>query len=150
MRITLTVLGRHADRDVVIEGDETTTVARLAESLAGQGGERPSNVVRLTRSKAPYGLGRAGSATEPAALWRDGRPLPPAQPALGLLRDGDLVTLDRDLAPATVAEEPGGVVEIRVVGGPAAGSVHRLGLGVHTIGSDPACAVPVADPLLPA
>ncbi|GHE33823.1 cell division protein FtsK [Streptosporangium violaceochromogenes] len=149
MRITLTVLGRHADRDVVIEGDETTTVARLAESLAGQGGERPSNVVRLTRSKAPYGLGRATSAAEPATLWRDGRPLPPAQPALGLLRDGDLVTLDHDLAPATVAEEPGGVVEIRVVGGPAAGSVHRLGLGVHTIGSDTACAVPVADPLLP-
>ncbi|GLK08534.1 FtsK/SpoIIIE domain-containing protein [Streptosporangium carneum] len=148
MRIMLTVLSEHADRDVVVEGDETTTVARLAESLTGQGGERPSNVVRLTRSKAPYGLGREAGAAPPT-LWLDGRPLDPSAPALGLLRDGDLVTLDRDLAAATVAEEPGGIVEIRVVGGPAAGSVHRLSLGVHTVGSDPACAVAVADPLLP-
>ncbi|WP_030907658.1 FtsK/SpoIIIE domain-containing protein [Streptosporangium amethystogenes] len=150
MRIMLTVLSEHADRDVVVEGDETTTVARLAESLAGQGGERPSNVVRLTRSKAPYGLGRDAAGAEPPALWLDGRPLDPDAPALGLLRDGDLVTLDRSLALATLAEEPGGIVEIRVVGGPAAGSVHRLSLGVHTIGSDPACSVAVSDPRLPA
>ncbi|MEV4380132.1 FtsK/SpoIIIE domain-containing protein [Streptosporangium sp. NPDC049644] len=150
MRIMLTVLSEHADRDVVVEGDETTTVARLAESLAGQGGERPSNVVRLTRSKAPYGLGRDAAGAEPPALWLDGRPLDPDAPALGLLRDGDLVTLDRSLALATLAEEPGGIVEIRVIGGPAAGSVHRLSLGVHTIGSDPACSVAVSDPRLPA
>ncbi|MEU8378343.1 cell division protein FtsK, partial [Streptosporangium sp. NPDC048865] len=150
MRIMLTVLNEHADRDVVVEGDETTTVARLAESLAGQGGERPSNVVRLTRSKAPYGLDRDSAGAEPPTLWRDGRPLDPAAPALGLLRDGDLVTLDRSLATATLAEEPGGIVEIRVVGGTAAGSVHRLSLGVHVIGSDPACSVAVADPRLPA
>ncbi|GAA2993496.1 FtsK/SpoIIIE domain-containing protein [Streptosporangium longisporum] len=150
MRIMLTVLGEHADRDIVVEGDETTTVARLAESLAGQGGERPSNVVRLTRSRAPYGLGRDAGGSGPPPLWLEGRPLDPSAPVLGLLRDGDLVTLDRSLATATVAEEPGGIVEIRVVGGPAAGSVHRLSLGVHTVGSDPACAVPVADPRLPA
>ncbi|OUC81182.1 hypothetical protein, partial [Streptosporangium minutum] len=65
MRIMLTVLSEHADRDVVVEGDETTTVARLAESLAGQGGERPTNVVRLTRSKAPYGLDHDSPGTEP-------------------------------------------------------------------------------------
>ncbi|MGW0059508.1 FtsK/SpoIIIE domain-containing protein [Streptosporangium sandarakinum] len=150
MRIMLTVLGEHADRDVVIEADETTTVGRLAESLSGQGGERPTNVVRLTRTKAPYGLGRDPAAAEPPDLWLDGRALDPGAPVLGLLRDGDLVTLDRDLAGATIAEEPGGIVEIRVVGGPAAGSVHRLGLGVHVVGSDPACAVSVPDPGLPA
>ena len=149
MRIMLTVLSEHTDRDVVVEGDETTTVARLAESLAGQTGERPTNVVRLTRSKAPYGLSRDSPGAEPPTLWLDGRPLAPTAPALGLLRDGDLVTLDRALAGITLAEEPGGIVEIRVVGGPAAGSVHRLSLGVHTIGSDPACAVSVPDPLLP-
>ncbi|MBG0827967.1 cell division protein FtsK [Planomonospora sp. ID67723] len=147
MRIMLTVLSEHADRDVMVEGDETTTVARLAEALAGQTGERPSNVVRLTRSKAPYGL---GETAETPSLWLDGRELPPEAPALGLLRDGDLVTLDRRLAAATLAEEPGGIVEVRVVGGPAAGSVHRLSLGVHVIGSGPACAVAVHDPLLPA
>nr|BFE86537.1 hypothetical protein GCM10020093_091380 [Planobispora longispora] len=73
----------------------------------------------------------------------------PDAPLLGLLRDGDLVTLDRRLAASTLAEEPGGIVEIRVIGGPGAGSVHRLGLGVHTVGSDPACAVSVRDPSLP-
>ncbi|GAA3444243.1 FtsK/SpoIIIE domain-containing protein [Planomonospora venezuelensis] len=146
MRIMLTVLSEHADRDVMVEGDETTTVARLAEALAGQG-ERPSNVVRLTRSKAPYGLGET-AGTPP--LWRDGRELPPGAPVLGLLRDGDLVTLDRRLAAATLAEEPGGIVEVRVVGGPAAGSVHRLSLGVHVVGSGPACTVALHDPLLPA
>ncbi|MFI7533311.1 FtsK/SpoIIIE domain-containing protein [Streptosporangium sp. NPDC049376] len=148
MRIMLTVLSEHTDRDVVVEGDDTTTVARLAEALAGQGGERPSNVVRLTRSKAPYGLDR-DIGSQPPPMWLDGRLLEPSAPALGLLRDGDLVTLERDLAAATLAEEPGGIVEIRVVGGPAAGSVHRISLGVHTIGSDPACAVSVADPMLP-
>ncbi|MGV9772265.1 FtsK/SpoIIIE domain-containing protein [Streptosporangium sp. NPDC003464] len=148
MRIMLTVLSEHADRDVMVEGDETTTVARLAESLAGQGGERPTNVVRLTRSKAPYGLGHDSPGAAPPTLWRDGRPLDPDAPALGLLRDGDLVTLDRDLAGATMAEEPGGIVEVRVIGGPAAGSVHRLSLGVHTVGSDPACGVAVPDPRL--
>ncbi|MFJ2031534.1 FtsK/SpoIIIE domain-containing protein [Streptosporangium sp. NPDC087985] len=149
MRIMLTVLTEHADRDVMVESDETTTVARLAESLSGQGGERPTNVVRLTRSKAPYGLGHGSPGAAPPTLWLDGRPLDPGAPALGLLRDGDLVTLDRDLAGATVAEEPGGIVEVRVIGGPAAGSVHRLSLGVHTVGSDPACAVAVPDGRLP-
>ncbi|GAA3116467.1 FtsK/SpoIIIE domain-containing protein [Planomonospora alba] len=150
MRIMLTVLSEHADRDVLVEGDETTTVARLAEALAGQAGERHTNVVRLTRSRAPYGLGRSGAGTAPPELWRDGRALPPDAPVLGLLRDGDLVTLDRRLAVSTFADEPGGIVEIRVAGGPAAGSVHRLGFGVHTVGSDPACTVALHDPLLPA
>ncbi|MFC4057951.1 FtsK/SpoIIIE domain-containing protein [Planomonospora corallina] len=149
MRIMLTVLSEHADRDVVVEGDDTTTVARLAEALAGQTGERHANVVRLTRSRAPYGLGRSGAGAAPPDLWRDGRALPPDAPVLGLLRDGDLVTLDRRLAVSTFADEPGGIVEIRVSGGPAAGSVHRLGFGVHTIGSDPTCTVALPDPLLP-
>ncbi|TMR09291.1 FtsK/SpoIIIE domain-containing protein, partial [Nonomuraea zeae] len=38
--------------------------------------------------------------------------------------------------------------EVRVVGGPAAGAVHRLGLGVHVIGSDPTCAMAADDPAL--
>jgi S-DNA-T family DNA segregation ATPase FtsK/SpoIIIE len=65
-----------------------------------------------------------------------------------VLRDGDVVTLTPRLARATIVEEPGGVAEVRVVGGPAAGSVHRLGLGVHVIGSDAMCAIAVPDPSL--
>ncbi|MFC7716876.1 hypothetical protein [Nonomuraea recticatena] len=36
------------------------------------------------------------------------------------------------------------------MGGPQAGSVHRLGLGVHVIGADPSCAIAVRDPSLAA
>ncbi|MCG5218293.1 FtsK/SpoIIIE domain-containing protein [Streptosporangium soli] len=154
MRIMLTVLDERGGRDVVIEGEETTTVAGLAETLGGATGERLAKVVRLARARAPYGLEgripRPRSASEGARkLWRDGRALDPDAAAFQVLRDGDLVTLDHRLAAATVAEEPGGVVEVRVVGGPVAGTVHRLGLGSHLIGSHPACAIAVSDPDLP-
>ncbi|MEV6151114.1 FtsK/SpoIIIE domain-containing protein [Nonomuraea sp. NPDC052129] len=218
MRIMLTVLGEQGDRDVVIEGDNGATVARVSEALSGQA--PLAEVVRLPRARAPYGM----SATEPGArpsarhtrsdgssessrfdaphspdipgardpdrrevggasirdrgdglgrsgdgfgragdgfgragdgfgragavLWRNGRPLDPRALAGAVLRDGDKVTLDAHLARATIIEEPGGVAEVRVVGGPAAGAVHRLGLGVHVIGSDPMCAITVADPSL--
>ncbi|WP_328808319.1 FtsK/SpoIIIE domain-containing protein, partial [Nonomuraea antri] len=85
----------------------------------------------------------------PLPLFRNGRPLDPRAPAKAVLHDGDKVTLDPRLARATIIEEPVGVAEVRVVGGPAAGAVHRLGLGAHVIGSDPMCAIAVADPTLP-
>ncbi|PZG13815.1 FtsK/SpoIIIE domain-containing protein [Nonomuraea aridisoli] len=166
MRIMLTVLGGQGDRDVVIDGDDGATVERVSEALSddsGTGGPL-ATVVRLPRARAPYGLSgghdpdgdRASGARVPRprrpdgppALWRDGRPLDPRAPAAAVLRDGDKVTLDARLARATVVEEPGGVAEVRVVGGPAAGAVHRLGLGVHVIGSDPMCAMAVDDPAL--
>ncbi|MEU0565523.1 FtsK/SpoIIIE domain-containing protein [Nonomuraea sp. NPDC005983] len=176
MRIMLTVLGEQGDRDVVVDGDEGATVAAVTSALGHQ--ERLAEVVRLPRARAPYGmsppdpaspsahLGRVQEAAEPRVreaaesrvprqrgaeapgLWRNGRALDPRAPAGAVLRDGDKVTLDPRLARATVIEEPGGVAEVRVVGGPAAGTVHRLGLGVHVVGSDPMCAISVADPLL--
>ncbi|MCT9928755.1 FtsK/SpoIIIE domain-containing protein [Planotetraspora sp. A-T 1434] len=150
MRITLTVVTEHGHRDVVVEGDEATTVAGLAAALDSSSG-RPSNVVRLPRARAPYDLDR-GQRTEPAEakLWLDGRPLDPDSAVFGLLRDGDLIAVDGHAASATMMEEPGGVVELRVVGGPGAGVVHRLGFGTHIIGADPACAIAVPDPLMPA
>ncbi|MCA2224267.1 FtsK/SpoIIIE domain-containing protein [Nonomuraea aurantiaca] len=204
MRIMLTVLGEQGDRDVVIEGDNGATVARVSEALSGQA--PLAEVVRLPRARAPYGMSapdpgarlsarhtRPGGSSESgrfdaphppdvpgardpdrrdvggasirdrgdglgrsgdgfgragAVLWRNGRPLDPRALAGAVLRDGDKVTLDAHLARATLIEEPGGVAEVRVVGGPAAGAVHRLGLGVHAIGSDPMCAMTVADPSL--
>ncbi|TDD12491.1 cell division protein FtsK [Nonomuraea deserti] len=163
MRIMLTVLGGQGDRDVVIDGDDGATVARVSEALSDQG--PLADVVRLPRARAPYGLsagpdgphvphprrperdtGRPAGRTP--TLWRGGRPLDPRAPAAAVLRDGDKVTLDARLARATVVEEPGGVAEVRVVGGPRAGTVHRLGLGVHVIGSDPMCAMAVDDPAM--
>lgn len=281
MRIMLTVLGEQGDRDVVIDGDDGITVARVAEALDSP--EPLAKVVRLPRSRAPYGLSephrpptdpyglsdphppptphqkptnqtpaapphprllradptvppqnRAHRPTQPSpqapsdrptapgpqspsnrpsqpsshtpsdrlepaaparepsppralppetptaapsggpwksrgegrpyrsserdaadelaydgpVLWRNGKALDPRAPARAVLRDGDKVTLDQGLARSTVIEEPGGVAEVRVVGGPAAGAVHRLGLGVHVIGSDPMCAIAVPDPTL--
>ncbi|MGP4096162.1 FtsK/SpoIIIE domain-containing protein [Nonomuraea sp. KM90] len=160
MRIMLTVIGGQGDRDVVIDGDDGATVARLSEALSDQG--PLAEVVRLPKARAPYGMTASGgvgahvprprrperSDMGPPVLWRDGRPLDPRTPAAAVLRDGDKVTLDPHLARATVVEEPGGVAEVRVVGGPAAGAVHRLGLGVHVIGSDPMCAMAADDPAL--
>ncbi|NUP79485.1 MAG: cell division protein FtsK [Nonomuraea sp.] len=166
MRIMLTVLAEQGDRDVVIDGDDGATVSGVTEALSGR--TTMAKVVRLPRTRAPYGLspstgdhGTAAHVPRPrvpdridappdhdAMLWRDGRPLDPRAMAAAVLRDGDKVTLDPRLARATVIEEPGGVAEVRVVGGPAAGAVHRLGLGVHVIGSDPTCAMTAADPAL--
>ncbi len=223
MRIMLTVLGEQGDRDIVLDGDDGTTIAEVSEALSGQ--PRLAEVVRLTRARAPYGMsaprpadaqphvpeqrppldGRArgarpsekgdfrasrheggkslpgggpsphrpeeagpfradrperrgdpmlrsvpardgGADEQEPTLWRNGRALDPRAPARTVLRDGDKVTLDPRLVRATIVDEPGGVAEVRVVGGPAAGAVHRLGLGVHVIGSDPRCAITVADP----
>ncbi|WP_285781579.1 FtsK/SpoIIIE domain-containing protein [Microbispora sp. NBRC 16548] len=152
MRITLTVVGEDGRRDVVVEGDESTTVAALAAALDGGAAARPANVVRLPHARAPYDLDRGDRQARPSGevkLWVDGRPVDPDAPVFGLLRDGDLVAVDGHAAGATVTEEPGGPAELRVVGGPGAGAVHRIGLGAHTIGADPACAISVPDPRMP-
>ncbi|GLX95578.1 FtsK/SpoIIIE domain-containing protein [Herbidospora sp. NBRC 101105] len=149
MRITLTVVGGAGHRDVIVDGDESTTATGLAAALDTR---TLGNVVRLPRARAPYGIDREAvhdAAAHDGVLWLDGRPLPADARVFGLLRDGDRVALDPAGAAATVVEEPGGTAELRVAGGPGAGSVHRLGLGAHVIGRDPACAVAVADPLLP-
>ena len=47
------------------------------------------------------------------------------------LRDGAVVTTIERAAAATSLAEPGGVAEVRVIGGPDAGTVHRLEAGRH-------------------
>ncbi|GGO81230.1 FtsK/SpoIIIE domain-containing protein [Nonomuraea cavernae] len=144
-------------------------VVRLPQARAPYGMSDPGRAASMPDSRrsapgweerSPRGPGQAGAPRRPdwgehvgepgwgTTLWRNGRPLDPRAPATAVLRDGDKVTLDPRLARSTIIEEPGGVAEVRVVGGPAAGAVHRLGLGVHVIGSDPMCAIAVADPML--
>ncbi|WP_246267683.1 FtsK/SpoIIIE domain-containing protein [Nonomuraea typhae] len=167
MRIMFTVLDEHGDRDVVVELDDSVTVARVAEALGDP--EPLAKVVKLPRSRAPYGMSPAppyqgrgrpripeqrapergdGLGQEGPTLWREGRPVDSRALAKAVLRDGDRITLSRRLARATVTEEPVGVAEVRVVGGPGAGAVHRLSLGAHVIGSDAMCAIAVPDPVL--
>jgi S-DNA-T family DNA segregation ATPase FtsK/SpoIIIE len=149
MRISLTALTGHGPRDVVINGDSGMTVASVAKSLfATLRHDSPRPNVRSDQDARQF---RAPTATDdgPVGLWMEGRMLDPAAPAVRELRDGAIVTVDQRIAPATVLAEPTGLVEIRVVGGPAAGTVHRLGIGSVTLGSAPDNDIRLADPGVP-
>jgi DNA segregation ATPase FtsK/SpoIIIE, S-DNA-T family len=136
MRISLTALTGQTPRDVVINGDSDMTVASVATSL-----------IRLLEDRKfddqPI---RADGIPSAQALWMDGRMLDPKAPAVRELRDGAVVTIDPKAVTATVTAEPSGLVEIRVVGGPAAGAVHRLGLGGTTLGTALDADVRLGDP----
>jgi S-DNA-T family DNA segregation ATPase FtsK/SpoIIIE len=93
-------------------------------------------------------LVEAARSPQPRALWMDGRMLDPNAEAARVLRDGAVVTVEPRTAAATVLAEPTGLVEIRVVGGPAAGGVHRLGIGTTTLGAGPDADVGLGDPAL--
>ncbi len=92
--------------------------------------------------------GRRAAAQE--TLWLDGRPADPRARAVSVLRDGALVATDPRAAAATSVAEPAGLAEVRMVGGPAAGTVHRLGFGTLTLGASPDCSVRVTGTGLPA
>jgi DNA segregation ATPase FtsK/SpoIIIE, S-DNA-T family len=154
MRIMLTVLGEQGNRDVVIEVDDTTTVATVIEALSGR--NPVAQVVKLPRTRAPYGMSDApgsppvqnSEAPSSTTLWRDGRPVDPHALVGEVLRDGDRVTMEALLRASTIVEEPYGMTELRIVGGPDAGTVHRLSIGAHLIGSSEISSVVVRDPIL--
>ncbi|MFC5747049.1 FtsK/SpoIIIE domain-containing protein [Actinomadura rugatobispora] len=99
---------------------------------------------------APSANGASGAGGAGAALWMDGRMLDPQARAVRELRDGAVVAVEQRTAAATVLAEPTGVVEVRVVAGPAAGTVHRLGLGAAALGSGGDVDVTIDDPAVPA
>ncbi len=143
MRIALTALTPQGPRDVIVLGDDGATVGDISAALRGSlwQAERLAEVIRL-----PTG-GRAGRHSRPPApgpgpggtLWVNARPLDPGAPAIRALRDGALVAADPRTSAATALDEPSGMVEVRTVGGPSAGSVHRLGFGTVTLGGSPDC-----------
>ncbi|GAA2085609.1 FtsK/SpoIIIE domain-containing protein [Actinomadura alba] len=139
MRISLTALTDQGPRDIVINGDSDMTVASVATSLIRTiGDDDPSDPTAL-----------AVKSPRARPLWMDGRMLDPQAEAARALRDGAVVTVEPRAAAATVLAEPSGLVEIRVVGGPAAGGVHRLGLGATTIGTGEDADVRLAGPRIP-
>ena len=109
--------------DVLVRAQEGATVADLARALAGA----PDPVVVALGS----GEGAPGAPPAPALWVGDALLDPGARLEEGAVRDGALVGLE---GPAPDVDEPGGVMELRVVGGPGAGRVHRLGLGEYTVG----------------
>ena len=160
MRITLTALTPRGPQDIVVSGGENATVGEVAAVVrtALNGGEPLAPVISLSRTGRPGpppGFPPHGRLPDRPAetLWLNGGQADPRAPAARVLRDGAVVATDPQTAPATAnvsGAEPSGVVEIRVVGGVAAGVVHRLGLGAITVGAAATCDIRVGGRGVPA
>ncbi|HMH36016.1 MAG TPA: FtsK/SpoIIIE domain-containing protein, partial [Streptosporangiaceae bacterium] len=148
MRIALTALTPKGPADVIVSGDDGATAGQVAEALqeAFAPKEHLASVIMHPRAAA------AGTALPPSGpvLWAGGQQVPPDSPVTRALRDGAVVTTIERAAAATSLAEPGGVAELRVISGPDAGTVHRLGPGATTIGSGPGCQVRLLTPGVPA
>ncbi|MFI5996234.1 FtsK/SpoIIIE domain-containing protein [Streptomyces sp. NPDC051362] len=143
MRLTLTVVDPlgGATADVVLDADPESSVGDIAKELAehvGYGGG--AQIIPLGHHQ-----GAAGGGAPVAYV--DGYPVDPgATIGTSPLREGAVVSL-HDPA-GCLPGEPTGLVELRVAGGPAAGAVHRLGIGRYDIGSGPASYIRIDDPEL--
>ncbi len=145
MRLTLTVVDPlgGANADVVLDADPESSVGDIAKELAAHVGySGGAQIIPIGQ----HGQ-QAGSGGAPLA-YVDGHPVDPAS-TIGTspLREGAVVSL-HDPA-GCLPGEPTGLVELRVASGPAAGAVHRLGIGRYDIGSGPASYVRIDDPELP-
>ncbi|PAN01729.1 cell division protein FtsK [Streptomyces sp. Alain-F2R5] len=144
MRLTLTVVDPFGGgtADVVLDADPESTVGDIAEELAKQVGVSGAQVI-------PIGHQRQGGAGNAPLVYVDGYAVDPSATVIGSpLREGAVVSL-QDPSGCLVGE-PTGLVELRIVGGPGAGFVHRLGVGKYDIGSGNAAHVRIDDPELDA
>nr|WP_206327946.1 FtsK/SpoIIIE domain-containing protein [Streptomyces sp. S3(2020)] len=134
-----------ASADVVLDADPESSVGDITRELARHVGlDGGAQII-------PIGGHTSGSANPGGApqAFVDGYPLDPAANIVGsALREGAVVSL-HDPAGCLLGE-PTGIVEFRVAGGPAAGAVHRLGVGRYDIGSGPAAPLRIDDPELDA
>ncbi|GAB2876623.1 FtsK/SpoIIIE domain-containing protein [Streptomyces deserti] len=140
MRLTLTVVDPYGggSADVVLDADPESTVGDIAQELAKQVGAGGAQVI-------PFGHQRSLPANNAPLIYVDGYAVDPAATVVGSpLREGAVVSLQDP--SGCLPGEPTGLVELRVVGGPAAGFVHRLGVGRYDIGSGAASYVRIDDP----
>ncbi|WP_307802434.1 FtsK/SpoIIIE domain-containing protein [Cellulomonas fengjieae] len=140
--------------DVAIDCDDDADVRAVAARLADL--DVPSRAGAAVARVRDTGrrLGVVIDESEPVAATASGSvprlfvgslELDPAQPvAASALRNGALVGLGAP--PALTLAEPTGVIEVRVVSGPGAGTVRRLGLGVHLVGPGAAASVRLEEP----
>lgn len=131
MELQLSVIDPVRDdrADMLVDADPAAPVGALAAEIG-----------RL--------LGRPDDGQGPPALHINGFQI---DPELSLdaspVRDGAVVSVAApDACPAPDAQ---GTVEVRIVGGPDAGGVHRLGPGVAVVGSGPDAWIRLNDPALP-
>ncbi|WP_261719174.1 FtsK/SpoIIIE domain-containing protein [Streptomyces sp. FZ201] len=140
MRLTLTVVDPFGGgtADVVLDADPESTMGDIAQELAKQVGHSGAQVIPIGQQH-PLPSGNApllyvdGYAVDPSATI-------PNSP----LREGAVVSLQDP--SGCLPGEPTGLVELRIVGGPVAGYVHRLGVGRYDIGSGPASHIRIDDP----
>ncbi|GHC21648.1 cell division protein FtsK [Streptomyces anthocyanicus] len=140
VRLTLTVVDPYGggSADVVLDADPESTVGDIAEELAKQVGIAGAQVIPIGHQ------GQAGTGGAPL-VYVDGYAVDPSATVVGSpLREGAVVSLQDP--SGCLPGEPTGLVELRVVGGPGAGFVHRLGVGKYDIGSGPAAYVRIEDP----
>ncbi|CAL9542387.1 hypothetical protein SUDANB176_04272 [Streptomyces sp. enrichment culture] len=140
MRLTLTVVDPFGGdaADVVLDADPESTVGDIARELAAQVGHSGAQVI-------PIGHQGQTPAGNVPLVYVDGYAVDPSATVIGSpLRDGAVVSLQDP--SGCLPGEPTGLVELRVVGGPAAGIVHRLGVGRYDIGSGPASTLRIDDP----
>ena len=140
MRLTLTVVDPYGGgtADVVLDADPESTVGDIAQELAKQVGHSGAQVI-------PLGQHRHAPANNAPLVYVDGYAVDPNATVVGSpLREGAVVSLQDP--SGCLPGEPTGLVELRVVGGPAAGFVHRLGVGRYDIGSGAASYIRLDDP----
>ena len=167
MRVALTVVAPAMRRtaDVLLEADPATPMADIAAELSSLIADDEANAprygawqqgTRVLRFPSPSGAqgALAMSTPRPSAEWLpiplyvNRRQIPPqASLAEARIKDGAVVSLgDPD---GCVSPERAGLVEVRVMSGPSAGSIYRLGAGSWDIGSGQSAAVRIGDPSIP-
>jgi len=126
--------GRSADLVLVIGKDSTVADAARALRVAlGTSGavEGDPGLGSVTSGGRVAARGQAG-----AEVWVGRRQVDPALPmADSPLREGVVVGLGGPVGLGVHDPDVGGVAEVRIVGGPDAGRVHRLPLGEFVLGS---------------
>ncbi|GAA3546343.1 cell division protein FtsK [Aeromicrobium flavum] len=127
-------------RDAIVAYSPTSTVGDLESLLQQLLGQRSphADVADVIDLDARRGTDRHGPG-----LYLGGRRLDPnATLATAGIRHGAVVGLGGPSRHR--AQEPQGVVEVRLSSGRGAGRVHRLGIGTWTVGSAEHCAIRVA------
>ena len=162
MRLALTVVSPMARHwaDVVVDADPATPVGELAAELdrlahGGFAGQHPptgpghAQVLQFPGPQTRGSLAMAGPVVGQAVpLYVDFQRVPPQLTlAQSPIRDGAVISLGSP--EGCLRPEPTGLVEIKIAGGPAAGVVHRLGLGEAYIGSVNNATIVIADQSVP-
>ncbi|MBS2547705.1 cell division protein FtsK [Catenulispora sp. NL8] len=127
--MTLTIVDplQAAKADIVLSADDQTPIAKIAALLA-----------RLVGSPGPNA----------PALFVGGELVGPHHTlASSPLLEGAVVSLHDP--SGGLPSEPSGAFEVRIVGGPAAGPVHRLAPGSVDVGRAPGMQIRLDDPAVP-